>query len=105
MTQASTGVPSKPGELDLPESRTLVPSALLGASCHQEEINMQTQPCPRDPALRPRPRPGLVSVPARLARALARAARRARDAAAEYHRAPLPPLRTACRAPFSGFPR
>jgi len=66
---------------------------------------MQTQPPPRGPALRPLPGPGLVSVPARLARVLARAARRARDAAAEYHRAPLPPLRTACRAPFSGFPR
>jgi hypothetical protein len=65
---------------------------------------MQTQPCPRDPALRPRPRPGLVSVPARLARALARAARRARDAAAEYHRAQHPPFRRPCRAPFSGFP-
>jgi hypothetical protein len=60
---------------------------------------MQTQPGPRGPALRPRP--GLLSVPAR---ALARAARRARDAAAGYHRAQHPPFRTACRAPFSGFP-
>ena len=65
---------------------------------------MQTQPPPRDPALRPLPGPGLVSVPARLARVLARAARRARDAAAGYHRAQHPPFRTACRAPFSGFP-
>ena len=63
---------------------------------------MQTQPRPRDPALRPLPEP--VSVPARLTRALARAARRVRDAAVEYHRAPHPPLRSACRAPFSGFP-
>jgi hypothetical protein len=66
---------------------------------------MQTRPRARGPALRPLPGPGLVSVPARLARALARAARRARDAAAGYHRAQHPPLRTACRAPFSGFPR
>ena len=65
---------------------------------------MQTQPRHRDPALRPLPGPGLASVPARLARALARAARRASDAAAEYHRAQHPPLRSACRAPFSGFP-
>ena len=65
---------------------------------------MQTQPRPRDPALRPLSGPGFVSVPARLARALARAARRAYDAAARYHRAQPPPLRTACRAPFSGFP-
>jgi len=65
---------------------------------------MQTQPRPRDPALRPFPGPGPVSVPARLARALTRAARRARDAAAEYHRAQHPPLRSTCRAPFSGFP-
>ena len=65
---------------------------------------MQTQARPRDPALRSLPGPGLVSVPARLARALARAARRARDAAAEYNRVQPPPFRTACRAPFSGFP-
>ena len=65
---------------------------------------MQTQPRPRDPALRPLLGPGLVSVPAQLARALARAARRARDAAAKYHRAQHPPLRSACRAPFSGLP-
>jgi len=65
---------------------------------------MQTQIQPRDPALRPVPKPGHVSVPARLARAVARAARRARDAAVEYHRAEHPPLRSACRAPFSGFP-
>ena len=65
---------------------------------------MQTQPRPRDPALRPLPGPGLGSVPARLTRALARAARRVRDAAADYHRAQPPPLRSACRAPFSGFP-
>ena len=64
---------------------------------------MQTQPRPRDPA-RPLRGPGLISVPAQLARALARAARRARDAATEYHRAQHPPLRSACRAPFSGFP-
>jgi hypothetical protein len=65
---------------------------------------MQTQLHPRDPALRPLPGPGHVSVPARPARALARAARRARDAAAAYHRAQPAPLRTACRAPFSGLP-
>jgi len=59
---------------------------------------MQTQPHPRDPALRRLPGRGHVSVPARLARA----ARRARNAAAEYHRAQ--PFRTAYRAPFSGFP-
>ena len=65
---------------------------------------MQTQAHPRDRAPRPLPAPGRVSVPARPARALARAARRAYDAAARYHRAQPPPLRTACRAPFSGFP-
>ena len=65
---------------------------------------MQIQPRPCDPALRPHPGPGHASVPARLARALARAARRARDAAGEYHRAPHPPLRSACRAPFSDLP-
>ena len=80
-----------------------VPSDPHGAaSYHQEEISMQTQPYPLDPVLRPLPGRGHVSVPARLARALARAARRARNAAAEYHRAP--PFGTACRAPFSGFP-
>ena len=65
---------------------------------------MQTQPHPRGPALRPLPGAGHVSVPARLVRALAGAARRARDAAAEYNRVQPPPFRTACRAPFSGFP-
>src|SRR5215472_1830781 len=59
-----------------------------------------------DPALSPRPgaavtsEPGHASVPARLARALARAGRRAHDAAAGYHRTKLPPFRIACRAPF-----
>ena len=65
---------------------------------------MQTQPRPRDPALRSLPGPGLVRVPARLARALARAAWRTRDAAAEYYRAQHPPLPSVCRAPFNGFP-
>ena len=65
---------------------------------------MQTQIHPRDQVLRPVPPAGHVGVPARLALALARAARRARDAAAEYNRAQPPPFRTACRAPFSGFP-
>jgi hypothetical protein len=65
---------------------------------------MHIQPHPRDPALRPIPRPGHARVPARLARALARAGRRARDATAGYHRMQPPPFRTARRAPFSGFP-
>ena len=64
---------------------------------------MQTRPRLRDPALRQLPGPGHASVPARLARALARAARGVRDAAAEYCRAQHPPLRSACRALFSGF--
>jgi hypothetical protein len=65
---------------------------------------MQIQPRLHDPALRQLPGPGPVSVPAQLARVLARAARGVRDAAVKYHRAQHPPLRSACRAPFSGFP-
>ena len=101
----SAAAPGKPSELD-PAGITNpgVPSGPPGAaSHHQEEISMQTQPHPRDPALRPLPRPGHAGVPARLARALARAGRRAHDAAAGYHRTQLPPFRTASRAPFSGF--
>jgi hypothetical protein len=47
----------------------------------------------------------LMAQAAALGRALARAAHRAREAGAEYHRAQPPRFRTACRAPFSGFPR
>jgi hypothetical protein len=66
---------------------------------------MQTQPHPRDPGAGPLPAPRTsVSRPG-WPGALARMAHRARDAAAEYHRAQPPLFRTACRAPSSGFPR